>query len=842
MPGSGRFQRSTQQPPTDTRQQLMLALSLLQQGKLTEAEKSVQTILQRQPTNFEALHLHGLIALQTGRIDRSLGLIAKAIKVNPNVPTAHCNLAIGFQRLGRHRDAVASYAKAIALKPDFAEAYNDRGNALRHLRRFDEALADCDRAIALKPDFAEAHDDRGTILQELGRSDEALASHDRAIALQPGFPEAHTNRGNALRALKRFDEALISHDKAIALRPDFAQAHVNRGNMLRDLNRPDEALASYDKAIGLRPGLAEAYVNRGSALRDLKRLDEALASYDKAIALRPDYAEAYSNRGKVLWDLRRLDEALANCDRAIALKPDYADAYNNRGNTLRDLGRPDEALASYDKAIALQPNYALAHSNRAGALADLKRYDEVVAGYAAALAIEPDLTTARKGIGMGAQLICDWTLTAKLAGESADDCLQNFTPFALLAQCDDPAVHLRSATYDILERIPISPQPLSSATTWRHDKVRIAYVSADFRDHAVAHLIAGLIESHDRSCFEVIGISLGADDRSTVRRRLAKAFDQFHSVRSESNLAVATLMHELEIDIAVDLLGHTRDSRPEILAHRPAPIQVNYLGYPGTTGASFIDYLIADPIVLPFDQQPFYTERIVHLPECYQVNDSKRMISEHTPSRIDAGLPEHGFVFCSFNNNFKINAPVFDIWMRLLRSVDGSVLWLLRDNAPAERNLRGAAAARGVDPARLMFADRLPVDQHLARHRLADLFLDTLPYNAHTTASDALWTGLPVVTCQGRAFAGRVAASLLNAVGLPDLVTGDLQAYEALALRLASDPALLSSLRDRLARNRLTHPLFDTDRARRHIEVAYTTMLELSRNGESPRNFSIVPV
>jgi predicted O-linked N-acetylglucosamine transferase (SPINDLY family) len=819
----------------------MHGIGLLQQGKPADAERLIQDILQRHPSNFEALHLLGVIALQTGRIDRSLGLIGKAISINPNVPAAHCNLAAALQRLGRHEEAVSSYGKAIALKPDFAEAYNDRGNALRRLRRFDEALTDCDQAIALQPDFAEAYDDRGTILQELGQSEEAIASHDKAIALQPGFTEAHTNRGNALCALKRFDEALSSHDKAIALRPGFAEAHVNRGNVLRDLKRLDEAVASYDKAIALRPHFAEAYINRGSALRDLQRLDEALANYDKAIALKPDYAEAYSNRGKVLRDLRRLDEALASYVSAIALKPDYADAYNNRSNTLRDLGRIEEALAGYDKAIALQPNYAEAYSNRAGALGDLKRYEDAVASYAAALAIEPDLQPAHQGIGMMAQLICDWTLTGKLAGNSPEARFRGFTLLSLLAQYDDPAAHLLRATKEVQERVPMLSRPMWSGTIRQHPKIRIAYVSADLRDHAVAHLIAGLIEAHDRSRFEVIAVCLGADDRSAMRRRLTEAFDQFHAVRGESNLAVANRMCELEIDIAVDLLGHTRDSRPQILAHRPAPIQVNYLGYPGTMGAPFIDYVIADPVVLPFDQQPFYTEKIVHLPECYQVNDAKRTIAAHTPSRADAGLPDQGFVFCCFNNNFKINPPVFDIWMRLLRSVDASVLWLLGDNAPAERNLRNEAAARGVDPARLVFAERLPLDQHLARHRLADLFLDTLPYNAHTTASDSLWAGLPVLTCQGHAFAGRVAASLLNAVGLPDLITDDPQTYQALALRLATDATLLCNLRDRLSRNRLTHPLFGTDRSRRHIEAAYATMMEHWRNGETPRSFSVAP-
>lgn len=830
MPGSGRFQDKSQRP--DTRQQLMPAIALLQQGKPVDAERLLQDILQRQPANFEALHLLGVIALQTGRVDRSLGLIARAIRINPNVPAAHCNLAAALQRLGRHADAVASYGRAIALKPDFAEAHNDRGAALRQLRRFDEALAECDRAIALKPDFAEAYDDRGTILQALGRPEEAIASHNMAITLQPGYAEAHINRGNALRSLKRFEQALASYDTAIALRPDFAAAYVNRGNVLRDLRRFDEALASHGQAIALRPGFAEAYINRGSVLRDVRRLDEALASYDRAIALKPDYAEAYSNRGKVLWDQRRLDEALASFAKATALKPDYADAHNNRGNVLRDLDRLDEALASYDKAIALQPNYAEAHSNRGGALVDLKRLEDAVASYAAALAIEPELLPARQGIGMAAQSICDWKLA---------DSLQVFTPFALLAHCDDPAAHLQCAMNHIHERVPTELRPLWIDSTRHRDKIRIAYVSADFRDHAVAHLIAGLIEAHDRTRFEVIGISLGIDDQSAMHHRLAEAFDQFHPVRGQSNLAIAKLMQQLGIDIAIDLLGHTRGSRPEILAHRPAPIQVNYLGYPGTMGAAFIDYVIADPIVLPFDQQCCYTETIVHLPECYQVNDAKRTIADHTPSRSEAGLPEQGFVFCSFNNTFKINPPVFDIWMRLLRSVDGSVLWLLRDNAVAERNLRTEAAARGVDPRRLVFADRIPLEQHLARHRLADLFLDTLPYNAHTTASDALWAGLPVLTCQGRAFAGRVAASLLHAVGLPDLVTDNPQDYAALALQLATDATALGNLRDRLARNRQTHPLFDTDRSRRHLEAAYMTMLEIWRNGDSPRNFSVAP-
>jgi protein O-GlcNAc transferase len=325
-----------------------------------------------------------------------------------------------------------------------------------------------------------------------------------------------------------------------------------------------------------------------------------------------------------------------------------------------------------------------------------------------------------------------------------------------------------------------------------------------------------------------------------MRKRLVAAFDRFYDVRTKSDGEVAKLLHDLQVDIAIDLMGHTRDSRPGILASRPAPIQASYLGFPGTTGAQFIDYIIADETVALFELQPFYTERIVHLPDSYLVNETKRNIVEASPSRQQAGLPENGFVFCCFNNNWKITPDLFGIWMRLLHEVEGSVLWLARGNERAQRNLRKEAQARGIDPLRLVFAGRVPLyDDHLARHRLADLFLDTLPYNAHTTASDALWTGLPVLTCKGSAFAGRVAASLLCAVGLPELVTHCLEDYEALALNLATDPLHLQSIRRKLEVNRLTYPLFDTDRSRRHIEAAYTAMWETWQRGEPPASFAV---
>jgi predicted O-linked N-acetylglucosamine transferase (SPINDLY family) len=441
--------------------------------------------------------------------------------------------------------------------------------------------------------------------------------------------------------------------------------------------------------------------------------------------------------------------------------------------------------------------------------------------------------------------LCDWALCEKLSSEVRRQVTGHqsiISPFVLLGYDDDSALHLSCAQNYVADRFGASPQPIEPDAVRRNEKIRVAYLSSDFGRHAVAYLTAELFERHDRSRFEVIGLSFSPDDGSDLRSRLTAAFDRFIDAKELDDQDVAQLINNLQIDIAVDLSGHTRDARLGILASHPAPIQVSYLGFPATTGARFIDYVIADPIVLPFDQQPYYTEHIVHLPDCFQVNDSTRKLPEQTRSRREAGLPEHGFVFCCFNNTYKIRASVFDIWMRIMRSIEGAVLWLNADHLAVEHNLRREARARGVDPARLIFAPRVDLDQHLARQRLADLFLDTLPVNAGATASAALWAGLPVLTCRGQTFFGRMGASLMTAIGLPELVTGNLEEYEALALKLARDPFLHRSIRGRLEANRSTHPLFDTDRFARHIEAAYTRMWEYCQRGESPRSFSIEPL
>ena len=685
-----------------------------------------------------------------------------------------------------------------------------QGIAHHQAGRLAEAEALYRRVLAVQPRHFDSLHLLGVIAHQRGNNVDAVRQIDAALTLNSNIAGAHSNRGNALLALGRFEDAIASYDRAIALQPDFAGAFYNRGNALREMDRLEDALASYDRAVALAPDHADTLDNRGVVLAALMRLDEALASFDRAVALRPDHANAFNNRGKTLADLKRLPDAIASFDRAIALKPDYADAFNNRGIALRDLERHAEALASFDRARALKP--------------DLKY-----------------LAGARL---LSKMHICDWSDFATSQASvlaAVRDGVAAALPFVLVATSATPSEQRRCAELYVADRFPPAAA-LARRSARRHDRIRLAYLSADFHDHATAALMAGLFERHDRSRFEPFAVSFGPARDDAMRQRLTRSFDRFIDVRMKTDQAIAEHVRDLEIDIVIDLKGFTQDARPGVLAKRPAPVQVNYLGFPATMGAPYIHYIIADRFVIPDDQCDAYAEKVVHLPDSYQPNDRDRVISERAPLRADAGLPETGLVLCSFNNNFKITPDVFDIWMRLLREIDGSVLWLLQGNAAAPANLRLEAEARGVSGDRLIFAPRMKAEDHLARHRLADLFLDTYPCNAHTTASDALWAGLPVLTCAGETFASRVAGSLLHAVGLPELVTHSLADYEALAFRLARDPGLLASLKQKLAQNRDTYPLFDTERSTRHLEAAYVTMWERYQRGEAPVDFDVAAI
>lgn len=621
------------------------------------------------------------------------------------------------------------------------------------------------------------------------------------------------------------------------LAPDRVSVLTNLSAALLKQGKIAEAKTYAERSVELDASNAAGWLNLASCVGKQGGLMSALALYDKVLTLEPDYPEAWLSRGAVLHDLARSDEALACYDRALALKPDYADAWSNRGIVLKDRKRYDEALACYEKAIALKPNSAEAWTNRGVALKDLKRYDEALAAYDKASALNDHIPYVPGDRLLTRLLLCDWDgLDSACEGLArrieAGDKVAN--PHAVLALPLSPAQQRQCAEIYTQHKFPASANLPPIKRRYAHERIRLGYFSADFHNHATTHLIAGLFELHDRSRFEVNAFSYGPPSQDTMRRRLEGAFDRFLDVHDRTDEEITALARDNEIDIAIDLKGYTQDARTRVFAMRAAPVQVNYLGYPGTMGAAYMDYLIADATLVPPADIEHYAEKVVYLPHTYQVNDSSRLISEESLRRAEAGLPAEGLVFCCFNNAYKITPDVFDIWMRLLQRIDGSVLWLLADNAAAARNLRKEAEARNISGDRLVFAERLEPADHLARHRLADLFLDTFYCNAHTTASDALWAGLPVVTHLGRTFAGRVAASLLHAIGLPELITHSADEYQALAAALAEDRPRLADIRQRLAQNRKTYPLFDTGLFAKHIEAGYRAMWERHEAGLPP--------
>jgi len=681
----------------------------------------------------------------------------------------------------------------------------------------------------------------GLIQSMLGDHQGALKAYDMALELKPDDVETLINKGSSCNDLKDYVLALEVLDKAILIRPNIPEAWSNKGIALNNLNLYRESISAYDEAIKIAPDYHEAFSNKSAPLNKLKQFLEALDVCDKAISLKPDYAEAWSNKGIILNELKRFDEAIAHYDKAISLKPDYAEAWSNKGVSLHELKRFDEAIAHYDKAISLKPDYAEAWSNKGVSLHELKCYDEAITHYDKALCLKPSIDWVYGELLHTKMKICSWSgleeslgdIFKKVAAkERAAD------PFVLLALNDDAFLHKKSSEICIKDQHPFNYDLGSIPRHPKNKKIRIGYFSADFKDHPVAFLIAELFEVHDTSRFEIYAFSLvrAADE---MTGRLHQVFDYFIDVDDRSDLEIAQLARDLNIDIAVDLTGFTQGSRTGIFSYRAAPIQVNYLGYPGTMGAGYIDYIIADKTLIPPESQSCYSEKIVYLPNSYQVNDRKRAISARQFTRQELGLSENGFVFCCFNNNFKILPVTFDGWMRILKAVEGSVLWLLRDNSWAVENLKKEAQKQGVNAERLVFADRVPSSEHLSRHHQADLFLDTLPYNAHTTTSDALWTGLPVLTLMGRSFASRVAASLLNAIGLTELITSTQDAYEALAIELATNPQKLADIKLKLVNNRLTTPLFDTPLFTKNIEAAYLEMYERYQTGLELDHISI---
>lgn len=714
----------------------------------------------------------------------------------------------------------------------------DRLIALYQRGELSEVVARCERLRPRFPAAAVLDNILGAAALGLGDFVRAQIAFARAAAADPNDAEIRNNLGIAFAALGRLDEARAAYARALAIRPDFADAHYNLGNAQRRAKDHAGAITSYERALELRSDHAASLNNLGLVLQECGRLDDAFAACARAAELDPNCADAHYNLGNIERDRQSLEPAIEHYRRALAIRPDHVDGWNNLGLACRESGRIADAAACYGRALAIRPDAVEALHNLGNLLMETKDYPGAIKAYGLALAIRPEKAEARAQKLHAQAHVCDFSAYDEYAAcNPATDLAPGLVPpFTMLGFADDPEVQIGYARA-WQERWPAANIP--AAAREEGERIRIGYFSADFHDHATLHLMAGLVREHDRTRFEITAYSYGPDSRDEMRNTLIASVERFVDVGDMADADVAQLARSHGLDIAVDLKGYTQQSRSRIFAHRPAPVQVNYLGYPGSMGAEFIDYFVADVITVPEGAERGYSEKIVRLPHCYQPNDDRRRIAESAAGRSDHGLPDRGFVFCCFNHSYKISPREFAIWMRLLGGVEGSVLWLLRSNEWAEANLRREAAARGVDPGRLVFAANLPQAEHLGRLRHADLFLDTFAINAHTTASDALWAGLPVLTKIGRQFAARVGASLVHAVGLPELAVETEAAYEARAIELATTPALLGDLRARLAANRLSLPLFDTLAYTRALEAAYAAMHERRLAGLAPAHIRV---
>ena len=678
--------------------------------------------------------------------------------------------------------------------------------------------------LAHQPKHADALHLLGVLCHQCGRHKEAADLIAKAVALEPQNSDFLNNHGLALRAGGKLQEALNSYQRALKLAPHDADLHNNLGNVYQELGRYEEAAGCYRRLLhafpqdlDLRAALSHSLQSLGNECQVAGRYAQAEACYEEAIQYAPLEANLHYNLGNAQRELGKPAAAAASYRQALKLAPDDADIHNNLGNVLRELGKLDEAVACYETALRLNP----------------------------------ELHHAKVHLVHQKQHICDWkNLDADIAQIRAWVTQQpqaQISPFAFLAMPGTTAAEQRRCADNwVANRYgDVMKQGNKLALQHAlptHSKLRIGYLSGDFRLHPLAFLITELMELHDRSQFEIYAYSYAADDSTPERKRLELAFDHFVDIRALPLSDAAKKIHADQIDILVDLTGYTQSSRSGILALRPAPLKVSWLGFPGTMGSldgvPFFDYLLSDSFITPLDQAGDYAEKLALLPHAYQPNERQRPVAGK-PSRDSAGLPDQGFVFCCFNQTFKITPEIFTVWLHLLKTVPDSVLWLLDCNSWAKANLKNEAEKCGITASRLVFAPRVPIAEHLARHALADLFLDTLPYNAHTTTSDALWMGLPVLTCAGHTFASRVAGSLLLAAGLPELVTRTLEQYEALALELAVQPQRLAGLRDTLLQHRESLPLFDTPTFTRNLEQAYLQMWQRWQAGLPPVSFTL---
>jgi protein O-GlcNAc transferase len=820
-------------------------LALRYLGRLPEAFEAFSRSIEIKPAAPETWNNRGTVLKQLTRYDAALDDFDRAISLAPNYAEACANKGNCLFMCGRHGEALEAFDRAIAIRPDFAEAWIGKGNVLTVSDRHGDALNAFEQAARLRPDLPETWVGCGTILTNAEKPDaasaayrNALLAYNAALKARPGQIEGWIGRGAVHAHLKQFEDALNDLDEALKRNSRHAGAWRCRGDVYYAMMRGSDALSAYTEAERLDPGFADVLVGKGNALNMLGRFDEATQAFDGALAIDPRLAGAWLGRGKSLSRNGRQQDAIAAFEKTLSLgglRQYIAEAWMGIAKVHFELGQANDARAAFENAIETSPSYPEAWYGMGELYMVTRDYEKAIEAFKVVLENNADLRYLKGQLAYCYAMNCDWAALEPLLRDVKKDIAKGSPvaiPLVALMFGTAAAEQLVCAQTYARWAYPARGTATRSGLRGPGGRIRVAYLSADFHTHPVSELAIGVFERHDRDKFETIALSLGPDDGSAIRKRLVGAFDQFHDIRTKSNRDIAQFIADAECDIVVDLTGATYGNGSAILSWRPAPVQVTWLGYPGTSGTDFIDYILADSVVIPPDMHQFFSEKVVTLPGCYLPNDSGRLISPIEPSRAEQGLPKDGFVFGSFNSSYKIQPAVFAHWMNLLRQIEHSVLWLSPMSDASRANLIKEAERGGVAPERLVFSSRTDrPEDHLARLRLIDLFLDTPGYNGHATTCDALWAGVPVVTCIGETFAGRVAASALAAVGLPEMISGTLKEYETLALGLARDPTRLAALRNKLASNRISHLLFDTDRFARHLEAAYTAMHARAQQG-----------
>jgi len=858
--------------------------ALHQLGKLEEAKLIYENILKINPKQFEATHLLGTLLAQLGQYSSSISLLNKAILINPKQYESHSNIGNAYFESDQFEDAIAAYDKAIKLRPNNPKDYCNKGIALYKLKKYEEAVIFYDKAIEIEPNFTKAYINKANAQVEMGLIEKAIENYENSILLNPRSVEALHNLGLAKNRLKEYEDAINIFDKALEIQPDYTNSFINKGISLISLGELELGFECFQKAISINPNSAQTHYNIGVAQTELGNLNEAKNCFDKAIEIKSDFADAYSGRavveiiqgkyieattsykkaieinpnnpgyylnlGNALSELRLFEECLASYDKAIELKSDYASAYANRGHILLTfLNDPAGALIFFEVAIGLQPDFTEALINQGQAYSQLEQFEKSINSFLKALEIKPDAPFVIGKCLHHKMKICDWdNLTEGIAicESLIYEGIPAVVPFESLVLFDNPEVHFLSAklTNELKFKNLIKLDDIPKRK--KKEKIRIGYYSADLYYHPVSIWLAEQLENHDKDKFELFAFCM----KSVVdpmRVRLENAFDHWIEIESMSDLQVTQLSRELEIDIAIDLNGHTAHSRPGIFAARAAPIQINHLGYPGTMAVDYIDYLITDQFYMTDNMKKNFNEKIAYI-KCGYTYDRQRVVSSEQMSRGQFGLPDDAFVFTCQNTYQKIMPEVFDIWMDILKSVPKSVLWLADQYQLGKDNLLKEANLRGVESKRLIFNKRdiVPKDQeanrigrYLASYKLADLFLDTWPYNAGTTGIDALWAGLPLLTKVGISSGSRMAASALNAINMTELIATNEIQYKEKAIRLATDVEFMNVIKINLRNNITNSQLFDVVANTRHIENAYIEMYERYQSGKKPEDFIV---